>query len=463
MSEVIRYIILYIGLVIAVGKIFDDVYVFQVKEYRFDRFLSFFNEEGLVRALYQIEVRFPAKSLRNLMVLSFSVLALCLVAFVFLTSPLPAVILFIVIAPFVSLAIVSFFVALTEIFAQVKRGFIIAKAKKHLKEKKVTTIGITGSYGKTSTKEYLTHILSQQFDTAKTEENMNTDVGIAISVLKNITDETEYFVMEAGAYTKGEIARACKVIAPKYAIVTAIGNQHLGLFGSKNNLVSAKKELLQAVSAGGSIYINKEIVERDQLLAGVQAHTVFYSVHDKTDVTVKQGSAVYKNIEVKLPTVTNQENLLPCIAIAVDLGMTKQQIEKALKSLPRLSNKAEKKTGSHKGVLITDTANSSVEGFISALSLLQGEKGKRIAVSKGIIELGTEKEPSYRRILEEVKKAKAKLYTTDPLFEILDMDQVVVYLKNEKLLLNGLQKVIDTKTAILLEGRFTPSFIRKLS
>lgn len=463
MNELVRYVFLYIGLVVATGKIFDNIYTFQVKEYRFDRFLSFFKEVGVYRALYQIDVRFPAKSMRNMLILVLSVLALCVIAFILQTLYLTYIIVFIAIAPFVSLATVSFFVALTEIPAQFKRRAIIAKARRYLVGKKVVAIGITGSYGKTSTKEYLAHILSQRFSTAKTEDNMNTDVGIALSALKNISDNTEYFVMEVGAYTKGEIERACRVISPTYAVLTAIGNQHLSLFGSKENLVSAKKELLQAVEKDGSVYINAQILEKDQLSTGIQARKVFYSASGAADITMRQGRAVYKNIEVKLPPIANADNLLPCVAIAVDLGMTKPQIEKALKSLPKLLHKVEKKKGAHKGTLITDTANSSVEGFISALSALEGEKGGRIVVSKGIIELGSEKEASYRKILDAIKKAKATLFTTDPLFEILDMDQVVVYLKNEKLLLAKLADVTTTKTAILLEGRFTPSFIRKLS
>ena len=471
MNQILRFLVLYGGTVIGLAKILQLIYLFQVKEYRFDRFIVSLQENGGISYLYQIDPRFPAKSIRNLLV---AIISLCLLAFILFymqSASFLLLLLFLLTSPVISFLLVSVGVLLTEILARIKRALIIRDAEEFLQNKKVVGIGITGSYGKSTTKEDLSHILSQKFKVAKTDENMNTDVGIAMSVLKNVTAETEFFIAEVGAYTEGEIRRACKVIQPFYAILTAIGNQHLDLFGSKEKLILAKKELLEEVPPNGRIYLNADIDDKSVLVRSIKTKIVLYSAKKQADISVsKKGSQYalrYKRNVVSFPVPSHVpyalETLLPCIGLALDLGMNPEQIEKSLGSLPVLKEKLSRSKGIRKAVIIRDTANSSVEGFLAALEPLANTKqSKRIAVSKGIIELGEEKESSYKRILDQLHKKKIALYTTDPVFKTLDIEETVAYFKNEQLLAIDLIKNIDSKTAVLLEGRFSPSFIAKL-
>ncbi len=470
--DIINYIILYLGAAICTAHIYDLTYKFQVKEYRFDRFFASIGEEGFRKVFYSFKIRFPSKSARNILIIVCSVLLLTLVVFWAYEGSFFHKLVFVITAPVMAGVLISLSVLLTEVPAQIKRRRIIRLAKKHLAQSKAQIIGITGSYGKTTTKEFLYEILSKKFKVAKTDANMNTDVGIALSILKNVGPDTDFFIAEMGAYTRGEIEKACRVAPPKYGILTAIGNQHLVLFGSHERLLDAKKELLKAVSPKGRIYLNRTIKDRSVLARGIVAPITQYSVLGKADVMVKKSGkniyeVVYKKkrvvISVNLQTPYTLENLLPCIALALDLGMKEKDIQNSLKTLKTPLNKLSQQKGLKNSLLILDTANSSVDGFLSAIDLLSSAKGsKRIVVSKGIIELGNQKEPSYKKILSTLQKKGVSLYTTDRLFRSLDKGNAVQFFEDEAFISKHLSASLTKNTTVLLEGRFTPGFIQQL-
>ncbi len=473
--ETFQYIILYIGTVICVAHVYDLTYRFQIKEYRLDRFLSFLKEEGFINAVYTRQIRFPSASLRNMLIIALSVLLLIGVIFYAQEGSFIRLMAFVVLAPIASLTVVTVSVLLTEVLAQIRRRKIVREAKAHLSLSKAVVIGITGSYGKTTTKEFLAQILGSRFKVAKTEANMNTDVGIALSILKDVTPETQYFIVEMGAYTKGEIEKACRLVLPKYGILTAIGNQHLSLFGSREKLLAAKKELLEAVPVKGRIYMSKTIEDRSVLVRGIMAPVTLFSSGTKGDITARKVTGkkssytvVYKkkslDIEVPKELPYAIDAILPGVALALDLGMSLKEIQAGVKGIKILPAKLSQSKGIKGSTLLLDTANSSVEGFISAVDALGAIKatGQKYAVSKGVIELGEEKEASYQKILSKLSKNKVSLLTTDRLFKALDVSNNVSLFEEEKKLLAHLLEKINKKTTILLEGRFTPSFIQKL-
>ncbi|MEK7079090.1 MAG: Mur ligase family protein, partial [Patescibacteria group bacterium] len=177
-------------------KILDLIYVFQIKEYRMDRFIAAVHDEGIVHIILTPR-RFPAKSVRNVLIAGISFILLGLHSWLVkddIMSASASLLLF----PLISFIFVLLGAYVTSIFAYVKRESIIKKALLLLSKSKVKVIGITGSYGKTTTKEYLYEILSSTFDVAKTDENMNSDVGVALSILRNVKPDTQYFIAEMG-------------------------------------------------------------------------------------------------------------------------------------------------------------------------------------------------------------------------------------------------------------------------
>src|SRR3989344_501533 len=194
-----------LGIFIFTLKSLDLLYLFQTKEYRLDRILSFFREENILKILYFRMIRMPAITIRNLLIaqgIFFNIIPLYL-----LLKPLSStlVLAFLIFSPILALLTMLLGTLLSEIPVQIYRRLIIFRARQMVKSSNAVFIGITGSYGKTSTKEFLYQILSQKFKVAKTEKNYNSDIGVSLSILKYLKPETEYFIVELEAYKIGEI------------------------------------------------------------------------------------------------------------------------------------------------------------------------------------------------------------------------------------------------------------------
>jgi UDP-N-acetylmuramoyl-tripeptide--D-alanyl-D-alanine ligase len=146
------------------------------------------------------------------------------------------------------------------------RNRVLTKARnKRKKYPKLRTIGITGSYGKSSTKEFLAHLLSVQYQVLKTEKNINAEIGIARTILNKLERKHEFFVCEMGAYRKGGIKLLCNIAQPQIGILTGINQQHLATFGSQGNIIEAKFELIKCLPPGSIAIVNGDnrIIRRE--------------------------------------------------------------------------------------------------------------------------------------------------------------------------------------------------------
>ena len=462
-------------LIVLFLKLLDFIYLFQIKEYRFDRFIAFMNEEGLSRIFYFRIIRLPARKLRNVGILIASSVIIILMSINILYLPFVYQVIILFISPIAVFVVCSLMIFLTNVAAFFYRQLIILKATKVAKSSKTIFIGITGSYGKTSIKEFLYQILSKKYRVAKTEANINTDIGIALSILKNLKKDTQFFIIELGAYKIGEIAKACKIINLKYGILTGIGNQHLGLFGSKENLIKAKAELFQALPNNGIAYINKDAIRNNQLLSYVSCQSKLYSVTESADIYAKdisyinnylQAKIYYKNspfeIKTKLLGLHNLLNLLPCIALALDLKISNKDVINALGKIKNISARLSLQKGVHSSTILNDSYNSNVNGFLAAIEVAQSlNNKKKFIISRGIIELGQEKHDSYKKIVERLNNSDLTLLTTDLLFKKYDEQNKVTVFNNESMLWQYLQTIIDKNFLVVIEGKF-PSWFNEL-
>jgi hypothetical protein len=177
------------AIIVLVLKTLDLIYFFQIKEYRFDRFFSGIKEQGTSAVLYNPVIHLPAKKLRNFLIFLPILIFLVVFAYFFRPSILTTLII-LMLSPIIGFLLTAFFVSLTGIPVYFYRKKIINDAKKKIAGSKAVFIGITGSYGKTSAKEMLYDILKNKYKVAKTDANMNSDIGIALSVIKNLKDDT---------------------------------------------------------------------------------------------------------------------------------------------------------------------------------------------------------------------------------------------------------------------------------
>lgn len=461
-------ILIFITLAIAYIRGFFFAYLYQIKEYRFDRLVSKINEDGFIKTFYISPVRRPALSIRNILIL-------CLhtgeMIFLFLLALehqflYMALIAFIIIAPTLGFLTVTIAVLITEIPVRIYRHFLILQAVIKVRSEKTIFVGIAGSFGKTSVKEYVAHLLSARYNVAKTEKNMNTDVGIAIAINKNLTANTEYFITEVGSYRAGETRRATWYIPFTYGILTGLGNQHVDLYGSRETLILEESSLLYRIPPSGTAYINHSVPNRATLQKEIKAKikTFDFSHADikakikniTTDKTIAQiqYNGYDFTIETQLPGQHSLLNLLPAIALAMDCGLKPREIVQQIATLKTVEGKLSRHHGKSKAIILNDAVNSNVDGFLAALSVLAHYPQKtKYVVSPGIIELGVEKRQSYLKILEKLYTINAKLLTTDSLFKELDSKNEVMIFNDVLQLRDKIIHLMNKHTVLLLEGK----------
>jgi UDP-N-acetylmuramoyl-tripeptide--D-alanyl-D-alanine ligase len=472
----VKFILLVLILFVFLAKMLSFVYRFQIKEYRFDRLFSYIREVGWHKFLYNSEFRFPAKSPRNIAIVTVLFLISLPVTVLAYSLSAPILLLSLALMPIQTFIMVSMFVFITDIPVYIYRERTIARAARAVAASKAHMIAITGTYGKSSVKELLYTLLSTKYKVGKTDKNMNTDIGVALCILSNLKKNSEFFIAEVGAYRIGEIAKIAKFIKPDTVIVTAFGNQHVDLYGSKEALVLAESEPLQFLSKEGVAYINADIPEFAEITNGAIYRIRTYSIKKKsasiyasgiradaegTQATIHLGEHTFE-IQTKLLGSHSIQNLLPCILFAHDQGVSISQIRKAITGIEAIPHKLSLHKGLHDSTIISDSINSNVQGFIEAIKVahLFPHKKKFIA-TPGIIELGAEKTQSYHQIIDELKHTHITLLTTDPAFADLTVrSQIQVFADNDALL-----KHIDTHlhkdTLLVLEGRFPQAVISR--
>lgn len=447
------------------------VYLFQIKEYRMDRMSSQLREDGVIALIKKYIGKRAAITARNLLILAVQI---GLLGFTLMGAQ--STIEQIILIPIVGVLSPVVGVFITEPLARMRRKRLITEARTKVAASHVTFIGISGSYGKTTTKEYLAHVLGQKFSVAKTDKYMNTDVGVAISILKNLQPTTELFIAEVGAYRLGEVQDAVSIFNPRYAIMVPFGNQHLDLYGSREHLIHAESEILAFIPKDGKVYANADIPEFEYIASKTAGSLVSCSLQNKKadiyaqhiNATEKGSSAqiFYKKASFTITTpllgIHVIQNLLPVIALALDFGMSQNEVIRAVATLPAMPGKLSLHT--HQGaIVLNDSGNSNLNGFLAAIDTMKLFTGKKkyLALSKGIIELGPEKQSSYQTIISHLKRNNVTLITTDNLFKTLVNDDTVMACSQEEELYTHVQPFLNAETVILLEGRFSPAFVAK--
>jgi len=278
-------------------------------------------------------------------------------------------------------------------------------ARKKVKQfTNLTVIGITGSFGKTSTKYILNKILSDRYNTLMTPESYNTPMGITKVVRTHLKPIHEVFIAEMGAKKKGDIKELCKLVSPTIGILTAIGEQHLDTFGSVNNIISTKHELIESLPAEGIAFLNrdndyiKDLPERKNIKYinyGIDSDNLNFYAKDIQYTAVGTGFIVCDDkgnqfkLKSKLLGKHNVYNILAAASVANELGMDLSSISHAVKSLEPVPHRLELKAYGPNVILIDDAYNSNPVGFNIALDVLKEMKGERkILVTPGMIELG---------------------------------------------------------------------------
>lgn len=266
-------------------------------------------------------------------------------------------------------------------------------------------IGITGSYGKTSTKHYLYRIMSEQYDTLMTPGSYNTTLGVVRTVREYLKPYNEVFIVEMGAKQPGDIREICDLVHPTVGIITAVGPQHLESFKTIERVQATKFELVDALPADGIAIVNddfEKIADRPVdnvkcLRYGVEhkgatynAVDVRYTAHGTT-FTITGADGWHLPLTTRLLGECNVSDLLAAAVTAHVMGVDDAKIAAAVASIEPVEHRLSIKTTPGGLTILDDAFNSNPVGSRMALEVLGAMTGgKRIVITPGMIELGDE-------------------------------------------------------------------------
>lgn len=265
----------------------------------------------------------------------------------------------------------------------------------------LTVIGVTGSFGKTSTKDFLFEILSAYRPTLKTPESYNTVFGISKVVDLELRRTHKFFIVEMGAYARGEIKELTQETPPQYSILTAIGTQHLERFKSLKNTTLAKFEIIDAINSENGLVNLDNLYIKDHLKLPYYKNVKTFSLSDKSaDYYLSEIKLTsdgmsfkfhYRNHSIKLWTplfgTSNLENLTGAIAMSKMLQVPDSIIFNSVKHLTPSPHRLQL-IKLERAILVDDAYSSNYQGFHNLINDLKTLKGKKVLITPGIIELG---------------------------------------------------------------------------
>jgi len=292
------------------------------------------------------------------------------------------------------------------------RRMFVARARRTLRRVNPVVIGITGSYGKTSTKEYLAHILRGRYEVLATPKSYNTLMGVCLTINTDLkrSGPLDYFIVEMGAYVGGEIRAICKLTRPQISIVTAVGPQHLERFGSIEATARAKYEIIEALPRNGvgvfnwddhevrtmyergypdtRIAVTWENAEHAMQLRFL-ARDIRQTVEGLTFKVVDTLLREQEQFSTPLVGKHNVTNVLLATAVARHLGMPLREIAVRVATLQSAEHRLQRKTLPGGITIIDDAYSANPVGARNVLDVLALYRdGRRVLITPGIVELG---------------------------------------------------------------------------
>ncbi len=287
---------------------------------------------------------------------------------------------------------------LSKVYETPRNRRYIKSAKAKLAASGVKVIGITGSYGKTSTKKILTEILSKKYRVLSTPRSHNTPIGIALAVNTAQLENYDIFIAEMGARQVGDIAELCEICPPDFSIITGVCPQHLESFGSVENIVKAKAEIL--AHTGERALIAADCFDLFSAYSCTKecesCISMVVSGCTGTEFDLSLGGAV-RRVKTRLLGAHSAHNIALAAQLAFGLGMSLGEIADAVEGLDYIEHRLQ--LIENNGVYILDDGyNSNVKGAAAALEVLRSFGGRKIAVTPGLVELGVLEESENREL-----------------------------------------------------------------
>lgn len=364
--------------------------------------------------------------------------------------------------------ILSVMILIFQPLAAILRYRFIKKAKKKRESfKNLLVIGITGSYGKTSTKEFLATILSARFKVLKTQEHQNSEVGISQCILNELTEDHEIFICEMGAYNKGGIKLLCDIAKPKIGVLTGINEQHMATFGSLENIIKTKYELIESLPQGGLAFFNGKNKYCQELYQKTLRPSSLRGPESAPQGQSKAGQASIKSFLYGENSGLGLENLEGAKVVAKALGMTDEEIELAVRKIENKFPGIKIRDGIDGLRIIDATFSANPNSVITHLEYLKGLGGRKIVVMPCLIELGKASKEVHERIGQKIAEVcDLAIITTKDRFKEIKAVSIplrgtsasqrkveVVFVEDSKKIFEKIKEFCSDGDAVLLESR----------
>ena len=280
------------------------------------------------------------------------------------------------------------------------RKYYINDAKKILKKMpNLIVIGVTGSYGKTSVKNFLVKTLDTKYEVLATPKNYNTTMGVVKTIREELKPIHQVFICEMGATKIGDIKEICNIVNPKIGIITAIGPQHLESFKTIDNIIKTKFELYDSVKSNGGMtflnYDNEYLSKQNRaniLTYGINNEKLDYNSYNLKSSSIGLSFSI-KNINFKTNLIGrhNIVNITGAIAVASHLEIPLERLIPRIREIKSVEHRLQLMSKGNINI-IDDAYNSNPVSSKSAIDTLSEFEGIKIIVTPGLIELGSEGE-----------------------------------------------------------------------
>jgi len=418
-----------------ISNILSFAYLWYIKEYRFDRMWIHIKTEGVMPLILPSLRRPPFRRPKAFFLVSASIAVLG-VLYVFLPFiPLVKILM----VDLLTFPVVSMLVFIFKLPTALYHEFVLYQATRKLHaHKPMIVIGITGSIGKSSTKEFLSTILQSKFHVLKTTGSQNAAIGVAEVILRELEPEHEIFIVEMGAYKKGEIAKIARLVEPQIGIVTTVNEQHVDLFGTLENTMMAKYELVGSLKGKSIAIFNADNAFTRRM--ATQAHKegkqvwMYTKEHMKFDVAQKMFQAQQiksdlnnltffistdnqkEKITVSLSGEHQVSTVLAAVAGAVACGMNFTEAIEGARLIGPFRKTMQSLSGVGGSLFIDDTFNNNPEAAKAALTFLSKVKGKKFLVFQPMIELGSYAQKDHEEVGEVAGKVCDEIILTNDTF-----------------------------------------------
>lgn len=474
-----------LGLILVVLVLLHHLAWWQRKEYRWDRLLVEIVTLSQSRTLPFLRrgLSRPRPTVKAQLIAAAAGLILLLV-FIALNAAIRSVLLLWLLTIILTPIAVAAAVAVGNAISSWPKNRVIKQAQKiRAASPRLTVIGITGSFGKTSTKYFLHHLLgASPLAHAMSAARRNEAYVIAQDMVQNLTPQTATYVLEMGAYKRGEIKKIANLAQPVIGVITAIRNQHLALFGSPEDLVLAKWELIMSLPSHGIAVLNADDpairkksksysgqviwysaqrqadVYVDQVMISARSFTATFHIMDaQQTITIPLAGAGYLNASVAASAAAHAANL-PTAAIFARLS--------ALKPIPQTMSVTSNGRGA---TIIDDSYSASEDGVLLAVRhLYYFSEPQKIVVLRPLIELGAETKRAHRVIAQALAATGARvlLYDTPGAADIERAVHTagptgnIQRIATPSALARAVQEAAVANTVVLLENRL-PEIVRQ--